>query len=139
MRGFRGVAVMTLVWVSVIGTPAQAPSSVRNGIYTTAQAEQGQAIYDDQCVSCHGQLTAFVPEMAALLADHTFRNRWTGRSLGELFALIRDEMPQDAPGTLSAEQTADVVAYLLSGNRLPAGDAALPGDVERLSQIPFEP
>ena len=48
-------------------------------------------------------------------------------------------MPQDAPGTLSAEQTADVVAYLLSGNRLPAGDAALPGDVERLSQIPFEP
>ena len=139
MRGFRGVAVMTLVSVSVVGTLAQAPSSVRNGIYTTAQAEQGQAIYDDQCVSCHGQLTAFVPEMAALLADHTFRNRWTGRALGELLALIRDEMPQDAPGTLSAEQTADVVAYLLSGNRLPAGDAALPGDVERLSQIPFEP
>ena len=139
MRGFRGVAVMTLVSVSVVGALAQAPLSVRNGIYTTAQAEQGQAIYDDQCVSCHGQLTAFVPEMAALLAAHTFRNRWTGRSLGELFALIRDEMPQDAPGTLSAEQTADVVAYLLSGNRLPAGDAALPGDVERLSQIPFEP
>ena len=139
MRGFRGGAVMTLVSVSVVGTPAQAPSSVRNGIYTTAQAEQGQAIYDDQCVSCHGQLTAFVPEMAALIADHTFRDSWTGRSLGELFALIRDEMPQDAPGTLSAEQTADVVAYLLSGNRLPAGDAALPGDVERLSQIPFEP
>ena len=139
MRGFRGVAVMTLVSVSIVGTLAQTPPSARDGIYTAAQAERGHAVYDERCVSCHGELTAFVPEMAALLADHTFRNRWTGRALGELFALIRDEMPQDAPGTLSAEQTADVVAYLLSGNRLPAGDAALPGDVEQLSQIPFEP
>jgi len=60
----------------------------------------------------------------------------TGQLLGIQTTVV---MPQDAPGTLSAEQTADVVAYLLSGNRLPAGDAALPGDVERLSQIPFEP
>ena len=139
MRGFRGVAVMTLVSVSVVGTLAQAPSSVRAGIYTTAQAEQGQAVYDDQCVSCHGSLTAFVPEMAALLADHTFRSRWEGRSLGELFSLILEEMPQDAPGSLSAEQTADLIAYLLSGNRLPAGDAALSGDVDRLNQIAFTP
>jgi len=139
MRGFRGGAGMTLVSVSVVGTLAQAPSSVRAGIYTTAQAEQGQAVYDDQCVSCHGPLTAFVPEMAALLADHTFRNRWAGRSVGELFALIRDEMPQDAPGTLSPEQTADLVAYILSGNRLPAGEAPLTGDVEQLSRISFEP
>ena len=139
MRGFRGGAGMTLVSVSVVGTLAQAPSSVRAGIYTTAQAEQGQAVYDDQCVSCHGPLTAFVPEMAALLADHPFRSRWTGRSVGELFALIRDEMPQDAPGTLSPEQTADLVAYILSGNRLPAGEAPLTGDVEQLSRISFEP
>ena len=139
MRGFRGGAGMTLVSVSVVGTLAQAPSSVRTGIYTTAQAEQGQAVFDDQCVSCHGPLTAFVPEMAALLADHTFRSRWTGRSVGELFALIRDEMPQDAPGTLSPEQTADLVAYILSGNRLPAGEAPLTGDVEQLSRISFEP
>ena len=114
MRGLRGVAVLTLVSVSVVGTVAQAPWSVRTGVYTTAQAEQGRAVYDDQCVSCHGQLTAFVPEMAALLADHTFRSRWEGRSLGELFSLILEEMPQDAPGSLSAEQTADLIAYLLS-------------------------
>ena len=140
MGGSRVVATatMTLVSMGVVETLTQAPASVRDGIYTTAQAEQGRAVYDERCVSCHGELSAFVPEMAALLADHTFRNRWQGRSLGELFALIRDEMPQDAPGTLSAAQTASVVAYLLHGNQLPVGKAPLSGDVERLHQIPFE-
>ena len=77
--------------------------------------------------------------MAALLADHTFRNRWRGRSLGEMFELIRDTMPQDAPGSLSPQQSAELVAYILSGNRLPTGDLALTDDVERLGQIIFEP
>ncbi len=138
MRGFRGGAGMTLVSVSVVGTLAQAPSSVRDGIYTTKQAERGQAVYDDQCVSCHGQLTAFVPEMAALLADHTFKSRWQDRTLGDLFEVIQVEMPQDAPGTLSPQQTANLVAYILSGNRLPAGEVPLPVTVEQLRQIPFD-
>ena len=137
MRVFPVVAVAAVVAVGA-DILAQAPS-VRNGSYTADQARQGQSLYAELCLACHGELTAFVPEMAALLADHTFKTRWQDRTLGELFTLIREEMPQDAPGTLSAEQTADLVAYLLSGNRLPAGDVALPSDVERLSQIPFEP
>ena len=142
MHGIRVVVVVAMtaaVPVGVVVSLAQAPVSVRDGIYTTAQAEQGRAIYDNQCVSCHGELSAFVPEMAALLADHTFRSRWEGRSLGELFSLILEEMPQDAPGTLSVEQTADLIAYLLSGNRLPAGGAALSDDLDRLNQIAFTP
>ena len=120
------------------GLLAQTPS-VQSGIYTTEQAGQGQALYEDRCVSCHGELTAFVPEMAALLADHTFKSRWQNRTVGELFELIQVEMPQDAPGTLSPEQTADLVAYILSGNRLPAGEVPLTGDVEQLRRISFEP
>jgi mono/diheme cytochrome c family protein len=141
MRAAHIGAVTATVLVVAEGgiAVAQALPSVRDGVFTAAQVEQGGSVYAGQCLSCHGELSAFVPEVAALLADHTFRNRWTGRSLGELFELIRDEMPQDAPGTLSAEQTADLVAYILSGNRMPAGDTPLTGDLERLSQIPFEP
>ena len=132
------VGAVTAVVAAGGGLLAQAPS-VRSGIYTAEQAEQGQALYADRCVSCHGELTAFVPEMAALLADHTFKSRWQNRTVGELFELIQVEMPQDAPGTLSPEQTADLVAYILSGNRLPAGEAPLTGDVEQLRRISFEP
>ena len=138
MRTLRSTVVLAVAAVGVV-LVTQASPSAQDGIYTAAQAEHGQVLYDAQCVSCHGELTAFVPEMAALLGDHTFRDRWAGRSLGELFGLIRETMPQDAPGTLSAEQSAALVAYILSGHRLPAGDVVLPGDGERLNQIPFEP
>ena len=110
-----------------------------DGLYTSDQADAGEGLYDDQCVSCHGNLSAFVPEMAALLGDHTFRNRWEGRSIGELFQLIQEEMPQDAPGSLSNDETASLVAYILAGNRFPAGDVALSNDLEALNDIPFAP
>ena len=48
-------------------------------------------------------------------------------------------MPQDAPGTLTPGQTAEIVAHILRGNRLPAGETALPGDEETLNRIPFDP
>ena len=136
MRVFFAGAVTAAVLTGA-GLLAQTPS-VQSGIYTTEQAGQGQALYAERCVSCHGELTAFAPEMAALLADHTFKSRWQDRTLGDLFELIQVEMPQDAPGTLSPQQTANLVAYILSGNRLPAGEVPLPVTVEQLRQIPFE-
>ena len=142
MRVLHIVAVLTLVAAgsaSLRGRQEPAPRSAQDGIYTSTQAAQGQAVYDDLCVSCHGPMGAIVPEMAALLADHTFRNRWRGRSLGDLFELIRETMPQDAPGTLSSQQTAGLIAYMLSSNRLPAGGVALTDGVETLRQILFEP
>lgn len=137
MRAFPFAAGPVLAVSVVLAANGQPPGA--EGLYTPAQADAGGALYDDQCVSCHGGLRAFVPEMAALLGDHTFRNRWGGRSIGELFQLIQEEMPQDAPGTLSNDETASLVAYILSGNRFPAGDTALSNDLGTLNEIPFEP
>ena len=117
---------------------AAAPPAVQEGVYTAAQAARGEVLYSAQCASCHGPLRAIIPEVAALLGDHTFRNTWRGRRLGELFAFIRETMPQDAPGTLTPPQTADLVAYILSGNRLAAGETPLADAPERLSHVLFE-
>ena len=137
----RGAAIPALA-AGVAAVPlAQEPASVsvRDGVYTAAQADRGAVLYDDQCAVCHGAIRAIIPEMAALLGDHTFRNTWRGRSLGELFGYIRETMPQDAPGTLTAAQTAEIVAHVLRGNRLPAGETPLPEDEEMLNGIPFDP
>jgi mono/diheme cytochrome c family protein len=138
---FPGAAAPVLVAGVVVAVPAQeaAAPSVRDGVYTVEQADRGEALYDDRCTVCHGELRAIIPEMAALLGDHTFRNFWRGRSLGEMFGFIRETMPQDAPGTLTAAQTAEIVAHILRGNRLPAGETALPEDEEALNAIPFDP
>ena len=137
----HGAAILAIL-AGVASAPwAQEPASisVRDGVFTAEQADRGEVLYEDQCAVCHGAIRQFVPEMAALLGDHNFRNAWRGRSLGEMFGYIRETMPQDAPGTLTAAQTAEIVAHILRGNRLPAGEAALPGDEEALNAIPFDP
>ena len=137
----RGAAILVLLaGVAAFPTAQEAGSrSARDGVYTMEQADRGEVLYDDGCAVCHGAIRQFVPEMAALLGDHNFRNVWRGRSLGELFGYILETMPQDAPGTLTPGQTADIVAHILRGNRLPAGETALPDDDEALIRIPFDP
>ena len=133
----RTVLITAAAALTTVAVLAQ--SSVKDGVYTTTQAEQGAVLYDTRCFSCHGALDAFVPEVAALLGDHTFRQRWQGRPLSELFELIQVEMPQDAPGALSLDETAQLVAYILRGNKLSAGEHPLATDTDALAEIAFDP
>ena len=111
------------------------PRSAKEGVYTTAQANRGKTVYDKKCASCHGTMATVTPDMAPLLNDTGFQNLWRDRSLARLFKAIRETMPQDAPGTLTAEESVDIVAYILSANQLPAGDAELPHDLEILKDV----
>lgn len=133
MKGIlTGILVMTLLTLRAQQTP---PRSAKEGVYTTDQANRGKTVYDEKCASCHGTMATVTPDMAPLLNDQGFQNLWRDRSLGQLFNRIRETMPQDKPGTLSPEQTADIIAYILSVNQLPAGDVALPRDPEILKDI----
>ena len=70
-----------------------------------------------------------------VIEDSGFQNLWKERSLARLFSRIRETMPQDKPGTLSPEQTADIIAHILRANQLPPGDSALPSDLDILKEI----
>ena len=138
LRSFGAAALVLLgTGAAVPAQQAKAPSAP--AVYTVEQAARGDGLYEEQCVSCHGPIRAFVPEMAALLGDHTFRSNWRGRPLGDLFGMIIETMPQDAPGTLTPEETASLVAFILQGNRMPAGETELPHDPAVLAAIPFDP
>lgn len=113
--------------------------SIRTGIYTAEQALRGQQQYDVFCTSCHG------PEMEGAgvdvppLAESRFVQKWSRRSLRDLFDLIKTTMPENAPGSLSDRAYADLVAYILQANGFPAGTQSLDPDRERLSTIVIEP
>ncbi len=64
-----------------------------------------------------------------------FLGRWSGKSVHDLFDMLRKTMPQETPGSLSRQQYADVVAYILKLNGMPAGTAELKGDDAALRQI----
>jgi mono/diheme cytochrome c family protein len=140
MHVLQVAAVMTFAAGAVIAMRAQqtAPRSVKDGVYTTEQANRGKAVYDDKCAECHGTMTSATPDMAPLLNDHVFQTAWKERPLVELFDKIRDTMPPNKRATVSSQQLVDLIAYILSANALPAGDIPLADDVETLKQIRFE-
>ena len=105
---------------------AQAAVSVLDGVYTTAQAERGHVAYERRCIQCHEGLEADGPG----LMDKAFLDRWREDTLAPLFTFITTTMPGNRPGSLDAQEYADVLAYLLEANGLPAGTRELsPGAV----------
>lgn len=125
------------------GAPVQARSAsaaartVWDGVYTTAQQQRGEPVYVRECSTCHGE-TLKGGEGSPPLTGGDFNERWNERTMADLFDIVRLTMPPppDTPGRLTAQQYADVVAYILKGNGFPAGAAAeLPTDREQLKEI----
>ena len=111
--------------------------SVWDGIYTEEQAKRGGALYSQNCARCHGpELTG--GETAPALASSEFKENWSGLSVDDLFERIKISMPQDNPGSLSRQQTADILAFVLSRGGFPAGGTELAREAEVLKQIRFE-
>ncbi len=69
------------------------------------------------------------------LARARFLREWEGRSLAALLAYTRLTMPEDNPGSLTDAEYVDVIAYMLSVSRMPAGDDELPTDARELARV----
>jgi len=111
------------------GQTASSPatlSSTRAGVYTAAQAERGRVTYAGMCRSCH---------TPASHTGTTFEKLWVGRTVADLFGYMSTQMPKNDPGALNPDQYADVLAYLLKMNTMPAGKTELPGDSTALAAI----
>jgi cytochrome c len=112
--------------------------SVWDGVYTQKQAERGEDLYYHKCSSCHGdKLTGKESENAPALTGNEFEKQWNDRTVADLYRKILRKMPDDNPGELTPQQSADLVAYILSSNKFPAGKNELPPDNAPLSNIRF--
>ena len=133
------LAIIGLVAVGALysNLHAQSSRSVWDGVYTQDQAKQGQALYNENCSSCHGD-TLMGGESAPALAGGEFLSNWNGLTLGDLFGRIRTTMPQNKPGSLSREKNTLVLSYLLSVSQFPAGKTDLPQQKEVLDQIKID-
>jgi cytochrome c len=76
--------------------------------------------------------------MTPPLTGGSFMANWDGVSLGDLADRVRNTMPLNAPGSLSRQDTTDIVAYVLRFNQFPAGKEELPREVPVLKQILFK-
>jgi mono/diheme cytochrome c family protein len=127
--------VVGLAAAGTIGVRAQEKSQW-DGVYTEEQAKRGEPLYQQYCSSCHGADMAG-GEMAPSLTGGEFASNWNELTLGQLFDRMRTSMPQNNPGSLSRQQNADILAFVLYKGTAPAGASELPTQSEMLATIKF--
>ena len=113
-----------------------ASRSVWDGVYTKEQADRGKELYTTHCLACHGESLEGNGPAKALIGPE-FAANWNGITMDAMLDRTRTSMPLDKPGTLSRQQVADLLAFVLSANKFPAGEDELPRQAEVLHQMTF--
>jgi mono/diheme cytochrome c family protein len=124
-------AMLVSGWLGALLYAQRTPA---DGVYTTAQAAAGEAVYETQCAGCHGPTLGGAA--GPPLRGDGFQRKWGGRSLDELLTKVQNTMPANDPGKLSRDQSLALLAYVLQAGDFPAGREAL-GDEATLKQIAF--
>jgi mono/diheme cytochrome c family protein len=133
-----GLTMLATAYTTV-GAQQPAPKSVLEGVYTEDQAKRGEKVFTDSCATCHGPKLMGTDTGGPPLSGPDFVNGWKDMSLGALLNKVNMDMPSNAPGTLTPEQYADVLAYVLSFNKYPKGQTELAKDPEDLRPIRMAP
>jgi quinoprotein glucose dehydrogenase len=127
--------VATVLAGGMVSLQAQnAGRNVWSGVFTSAQADRGKALFAANCAKCHGD-SLQGEDQAPQLAGSNFMSNWNGENVGDLVDRIHTSMPADNPGSLSLASATDLAAFILSSNSIPAGAAELPHDPQLLAQV----
>ena len=103
--------------------PAQSAEAALPSLYQAAQAMRGKAVYATSCASCHGK--ELVGGGAPALTGPQFFTKEMNTKLGGMFQYMARQMPQGRPGSLTHDQYADLISFILQQNGFPAGDSPL--------------
>jgi mono/diheme cytochrome c family protein len=104
-----------------------AERTVRDGVFSSAQAARGERLFESICMNCH--------EITEFTAAGAYLEEVEGKPLWETFEFVWSEMPEDDPSSLNPEDYAAVLAYIFSVYGLPSGAADLPVDQKSLEAI----
>ena len=105
-------------------TPA--PTVTDSGVapeFTSAQSTAGAVVYASTCSRCHA---------LSQWSGGTFAAGWQNRRVSDFHDLVSATMPQDNPGSLSAEQYLNVTAYILEQACFATGPVAMRADTATL-------
>lgn len=109
MRVGFGLAAFVLVVGGVVfaqAGPEKSDRTVRDQVYSEAQAARGKSVYDKQCSNCHDG-----GGMGPSLKGDEFLATWENKSVRALYDRILATMPSDDPGSVAEPDLLDLMAY----------------------------
>ena len=104
------------------------------GVYSEAQATQGQTTFASRCSRCHGSDLNGGAVGTSLIGDR-FMQFWREDTVASLYIKTRDTMPRNAGGSLSEEEYVNLTAFILQKNGFPPGAIDLKPDTMRAIHI----
>jgi mono/diheme cytochrome c family protein len=129
-RFVASCAAVSAAFLVTVALQAQAPQKTTNsGVYTAEQAGRGQKIFEAKCTACHD---------TARFTGEGFIDPWAGKPLKDVWDIASGTMPEDNPGSLKPQEYGDVIAFFLSLNDFPTGDADLQGTAAAMANITIE-
>jgi alcohol dehydrogenase (cytochrome c) len=117
-RASRFLAQSALVAFISTLTAARQVGSVE--AFTPDQAVAGRVLYQARCAACH-LADLHGSNEAPALAGSNFLSVWQSRTTVDLFNRIRTSMPPNNPGSLSDQDSINIVAFILEANGAVAG------------------
>jgi mono/diheme cytochrome c family protein len=130
---FSSLLIAAAILFACAVVPAQgAPDS--SGWYTTEQAASGAKAYQKTCASCHG--AKLEGAMGPALVGKQFWLAYGGKKISTLWSAVHTQMPMMAPGSVSARNSINIMAFLLQKNGLPSGSRPLDDTVDLSKTLP---
>lgn len=134
MRTSVLVAALACSGVTANFAQTSATRATADGVFTEAQAQNGENAYNKNCASCHGDNLVSTDREFPSLTGGPFQT-WVGKTVGQLFEVSRDTMPPKEERSLPDQAYVDIVAYILRFNKFPSGNETLQPQPELLKQI----
>lgn len=100
------------------------------GLYTAAQARAGKIVYTRYCLQCHGANLQGTAGPAVAGTEFLKTAKFDGWTLNDVRTTVFENMPFSNPGSLTAQQYTDVMAFLLASSCYPAGPKPFPRSVQ---------
>ena len=121
MRGRRIPKYVVVVLALCVATGAHTrgqESKIWSGVYTLDQADQGKALFEANCSTCHK--SDLSGDRGPALTGDTFFSSWEAGSVNKLYTKIKETMPRNRGTTsLSEDNYLAIVAYILQANAFP--------------------
>lgn len=138
-RAFPPVLSQTVLSLTalLLSNTLFAQDSTRDAVYTAAQAQAGASVYVRSCIECHG-VSLRGGEAGPALVGAAFWNKWEGQSLAALYQITASTMPVNNPNGFSSIDYANLIAFMLQQNGLPAGATAMAANAGALVAIRLE-
>jgi alcohol dehydrogenase (cytochrome c) len=136
-RAIAAAASLVAVAALLIAAGA-APNAEPTGGYTRQQAVDGEFVYVQHCLLCHGahlEGGAGPPLQGPIFGASLAEGKMM--SAAPLFAFISGAMPMNAPGSLTQTQYLDVLSFILQKNAYAPGGAPL--TKASLARVPLLP